>query len=118
MMKKLLKTLQSKNQRLSVPALLFFLTACGSFQLSDSISPPAGKTNEQVQADTLACKNQSKKEANTASQKVLDPFFVMTLLGKLAANDVEDSKQREFFAKCMVGRGYKVLPSEKGKITA
>jgi hypothetical protein len=118
MMKNLLKIPQNKNQRLSILAFIFFLTACGSFQPSDSISPPAGKTNEQVQADTLACENQSKKEASTASQKVLDPFFVMTLMGKLVANDVENSKQREFFAKCMVGRGYKVLPPEKGKKTA
>ena len=113
-MKSIFVTRQNRNRHLSVLAPLFFLTACGSLQPSDSISSPAGNTREQIQADTLACEDQSKKQAGLASQKALDTFFAVSLLGKLVESQFEDSKQREFFSKCMTARGYKVSPPKNG----
>lgn len=91
-------------------ACLMGLAGCGSFQLASGVMPVRPKTQEQMQLDTLACKDRAKLEANTAERQAGNFIAGMTLVGVPIAIEAEKAKQREVFKTCMEERGYHVNP--------
>jgi hypothetical protein len=101
----------NRSRLISLGAIPFVLTACGTFQLADGIYPPPGKTSEQQQTDILACKDQARLEANTADRQAGAFLLGMTIIGAPVAFELEKAKQREVFSQCMTARGYRIVPS-------
>lgn len=86
------------------------LTGCGSFQLAASVAPTSPKTPDQMNLDTLLCKDKAKVETNTAGRAVGNFVAGATLVGIPVAVEAEKAKQREVFKQCMESRGYAVAP--------
>lgn len=91
------------------------LTGCGSFQLANGVMPVRPKTQEQIQLDTLSCKDRAKMEANTSERQAGNFVAGMTLVGIPVAIEAEKAKQREVFKACMEERGYHVTPAADDK---
>lgn len=85
------------------------LAGCGNFQLASNVQQ-AGKTQQQVQLDTLSCKDEANLAANTADRQIGAFLLGMTIVGTPIAFEMEKAKKREVFASCMTARGYLVTP--------
>lgn len=83
------------------------LAGCGSFPLGTSY-PDEGQTQEQLRADILWCKDQAHMAADTTSRQVGSFLAGMTIIGAPVAIADERRFQREYFAKCMTDKGYRV----------
>jgi hypothetical protein len=86
------------------------LAGCGTFQLGTSV-PPAGKTADQQQLDTLTCKDQASMAVNSGANQAGDFLLGMTIIGVPIAYQSDKQKQRDVFAACMRQKGYQVTPA-------
>ena len=86
---------------------------CGTFQLASSVTPNTAKTTDQIQLDTLVCKDRAKTEANTAEKQARAFVLGATLsvIGSGIAYDTEKADQRHAFRDCMEAKGYTVVPA-------
>jgi hypothetical protein len=84
---------------------------CGTFQLANSVTPNSAKTTDQVQLDTLVCKDRAKTEAETAEKQARAFVLGATLsvIGSGIAYDTEKADQRRVFRDCMEAKGYMVV---------
>lgn len=98
-------------QKLFIATSIAVLAGCGSFNLG-YVQAQAGKTADQQQLDTLACKDQAYHEANTAGRHVGSFLAGMTIIGAPIAIEAEKAKQREVFTACMQDRGYTITPAD------
>ena len=103
----------SRIVRLGAISSMVLLSACGTFQLAGGIYPPPGKTQDAMQTDVLVCKDQAKLEANSAERQAGAFALGLTIVGVPVAFELEKSKQREVFARCMTGRGYRITPVDE-----
>ena len=90
--------------------LLLLVAGCGTFQLSSGAIPLTPKSQQQMQLDSLMCKDQAKLEASSAERQAGAFALGLTIVGVPLAHELEKSKQREVYKTCMETRGYRVLP--------
>jgi hypothetical protein len=98
---------------LAVPIVLASLTACGTFNLGQVHSPP-GRTRDQLQSDTLYCKDQASLAVSTAGRQTQDFLLGLTIVGAPIAYERDKDKQRSVFATCMQAKGYTVDSATDG----
>lgn len=96
---------------------LVLLAGCGTFILGN-VHPQAGKTAEQQQLDTLACKDQANLAVNSAGRQAGDFLLGFTIVGAPVAYEMDKAKQREVFADCMHGKGYAVTQPDGRSATS
>lgn len=92
--------------------ILFLCVACGTFSLASKVQAPSGTTKDQMQNDTLFCKDQAKMAANSAERQAGAFLLGATIIGTPVAYEMEKTKQREVFAECMTAKGYTVFPAD------
>lgn len=91
--------------KIAVLTATLLCTACGTYNLGN-VYPQAGKTKDQQQLDTLTCKDQAHIAARSGDRQVGNFLLGMTIVGAPVAIELEKTKSREVFAKCMQERGY------------
>lgn len=83
------------------------LSGC-AFQLGNAAAH--GKTLEQAELDSLACKDQAQTAANDGAHVAGETALGATLVGLPGAIAWDRSTQRHAYAQCMSERGYTVTP--------
>lgn len=91
---------------------VMLLSGCGTFPLASGTIPLSPKTKDEIQLDTLMCKDKAKLEANTADRQAGAFALGLTIVGAPLAYQLERDKQREVFKTCMETKNYKVIPVE------
>lgn len=88
--------------------LLLVLSACGTYHLATRVDGPTGT---QRQVDILTCKDSARtwsQRADAQARGFATGFF-LPVIGIAVDASVVKSEQRDFFARCMMERGYTVV---------
>lgn len=93
------------------------LAGCGTFPLASGVNHPS-KTQQEMQLDTLACKDRARLAASSAERQAGAFALGLTIIGAPLAYELDKRKQREVFKSCMEARGYEVLPPADGQSSA
>lgn len=82
-----------------------FIAGCGTFTLATNITRP-GVSSEQLQLDTLTCKDKANLAQNSAANQAGDFLLGLTIVGTPFAYEKDKAVARNVFANCMTSLGY------------
>lgn len=98
-----------------VLAISCVLSACGTYNLANSVQAPLDKSGSQKETDTLACTHQADMAVNSAGRQVGDFILGATIIGAPVAYQMDKKSARNAFANCMNARGYNLVMPDGSK---
>lgn len=88
------------------------LAGCGTTKYSlGYVNQQEGKTPDQLQLDTLICKDEAQLATRTPARAAGEVLAGATIIGIPFAMGSQMVRTREAFAQCMAVKGYKVTPA-------